>query len=270
MVTLLVAGQSNRWLPTLLLLAAGLLMLSFIARSRWVERQLNRVISYALRRWTQLDVRDYVAVLHLQSGYAVTEMRVAASDWLAGKTLGTLRLPDEGVLVLGVIRTGDVYIGAPTGDTEIHSDDLLILYGPIERIQELDQRRAGTRGDKAHQEAVVVHEEIIEEQETNPEPISDSLIRSTSDISCTHPFFSDCRTPPQHELGFISLSPARVRGCSVLRPPACHLAFHVARSQSTLQHTRGRGHEEAPRIKTTSESFCGEDGRPDAINSTSG
>ena len=174
MVTLLAAGQSNRWLPTLLLLAAGLSMLSFIARSRWVERQLNRVIAYALRRWTQLEVRDYVAVLHLQSGYAVTEMRVGATDWLAGKSLATLRLPDEGVLVLGVIRAGGVYVGAPTADTEIQPDDLLILYGPIDRIQELDQRRAGLRGDKAHQEAVVVHEEIIEEQETTAEQISDN------------------------------------------------------------------------------------------------
>jgi uncharacterized protein with PhoU and TrkA domain len=76
-----------------------------------------------------------------------------------------LRLPDEGVLVLGVQRSGGTYIGAPTADTEIRCDDRLILYGPLFRIDELDRRRKGQHGDAAHEEAVDQHEEIIDEQE---------------------------------------------------------------------------------------------------------
>lgn len=165
MVSLFAASQTTHWLPSLLLLASGLVVLLYLARSRWVERQLNRVISYALRHWTRMEVRDYVAVLHLKSGYAVTEMQVERNDWLAGKALAKLRLPDEGVLVLGIIRAGGKYIGAPTADTEIYPDDVLLLYGRIERIEEIDQRRAGVRGDEAHQEAVEEHEDLLEEQE---------------------------------------------------------------------------------------------------------
>jgi hypothetical protein len=164
-VTMLAASQSTHWLPSLLLLGGGLGLLLYLARSRWVERQLNRLISYALRRWTRMEVRDYVAVLHLQSGYAVTEMQVERNDWLAGRSLTKLRLPDEGVLVLGIIRAGGKYIGAPTADTEIYPDDVLLLYGRIERIEEIDQRRAGVRGDEAHREAVEEHEDLLEEQE---------------------------------------------------------------------------------------------------------
>ena len=168
-VSVAATTRAERSLPGLLLLAGGFAALWYVSKSRWIERRLNRVISYALRRWAQLEVRDYVAVLHLQSGYAVTEMQVEPTDWLAGKTLGQLRLPDEGVLVLGVIRTESTYIGAPVGETLVHADDILVLYGPIDRIEELDQRRAGRRGDEAHREAVVEQQEIVEEQAATAE-----------------------------------------------------------------------------------------------------
>lgn len=171
MVSMMAASQSEDLLPSVLVLAVGLALLWIVARSRWVERRLNRVISWALRRWARLEVRDYVAVLHLQSGYAVTEMHVESSDWIADKALARLRLPHEGVLVLGIIRVGGAYIGAPTGDTEIHGGDTLILYGPIERIEELDQRRAGLRGDEAHEEAVEEHVETLEEQQLTDEQV---------------------------------------------------------------------------------------------------
>lgn len=49
--------------------------------------------------------------------------------------------------------------------TSIHADDVLVLYGPIDRLSELDQRRAGRRGDEAHQEAVTEHKDVLVEQE---------------------------------------------------------------------------------------------------------
>ena len=56
-------------------------------------------------------------------------------------------------------------MGTPTGDMEVHAGDTLVLYGPVERIEELDQRSRGKRGDAAHREAVEEHEEDLEEQE---------------------------------------------------------------------------------------------------------
>lgn len=166
MVSFIDIQKNERWMFTLSLLCLGLLALWLISKSRWIERHLNKIIAWALRHFTRLDVRDYVAVLNLQQGYAVTEMRVAPTDWLANKTLVELNLPKEGVLVLGIQRMKpSVYLGAPTAQTEVLADDMLVLYGPIERLEELDQRRAGRQGDEAHKEAVTEHEEVLVEQE---------------------------------------------------------------------------------------------------------
>jgi len=165
MISMLQATRSEHWGWSLLILLVGLTGLWFAASSRWVERQLNRIISHFLRKWTQLDLRDYIALLQLQRGFAVTELRIEEQDWLAGKTLAEMALPKEGVLVLGVERQGGIYLGAPTGDTEIFPDDVLVLYGPIHRLEELDRRRSGRRGEKAHQAAVDEHKEVLVEQE---------------------------------------------------------------------------------------------------------
>jgi len=97
------------------------------------------------------------------------------TGWLAGKTLIELSLPQEGVLVLGIQRTDPhVYLGAPTGHTMILADDVLVLYGPIERIEELDKRRAGRKGDVAHREAIAEHQESVAEQKDLDQQIVDA------------------------------------------------------------------------------------------------
>ncbi len=95
----------------------------------------------------------------------MSELVVEPSDWLAKKTLIELKLPQEGVLVLAIRRAEGAYIGAPKGDMEIGAGDTLILYGPVERIDELDQRRRGRKGEVARQKAVEEHAEEMEELE---------------------------------------------------------------------------------------------------------
>ena len=163
LISVLSAREAQNWTWPAIFLTAGLVLLWMLSSSRWVERQLNRAISYGLRKWTQIEVRDYVALLQLQSGYAVSELRIDAKDWLCEQTLIDLRLPDEGVLVLGIDRPGQPYIGTPIGSTALQPDDVLVLYGPIHRLAELDQRRQGKRGDRAHEEACVEHQEVLEE-----------------------------------------------------------------------------------------------------------
>lgn len=165
MVTLMRTSEGeNRWW-NVGALGVGLLSLWMFASSRWVERRLNRLIAYGLKNWSRLELRDYVALLQLRDGYAVTELLVEKLDWLADRTLVELKLPTEGVLVLGIQRAEGDYIGAPNADTRISAGDTLVLYGPIHRVEELDQRRRGHQGDAAHQEAVTAYEEVLEEQE---------------------------------------------------------------------------------------------------------
>ncbi|MFA4944773.1 MAG: TrkA C-terminal domain-containing protein [Lentisphaeria bacterium] len=163
--SVLKTASTERWWWNLALLAAGLLALWGLAASPWVEGRLNRLILSGLRRWTRLEVKDYVAILQLQKGYAVSELKVEAGDWLAEKSLREAALTAEGVLVLGIARGNGDYLGAPHGDHQIQAGATLILYALVDRLPELDQRPAGAAGDQAHQEAMRRHR-----QEMAPPP----------------------------------------------------------------------------------------------------
>ena len=134
-------------------LAAGLLAFTLLASSSWVDRHLSRLIERGLQRWTDLDARDYAALLHLAGDYEVSELVVEPRDWLADRSLRELELDEEGVLILGVTRDDGGYLGAPGGRTVVRAGDTLVLYGSAERVAELD-RRAHQRGDAAHAAAV--------------------------------------------------------------------------------------------------------------------
>lgn len=154
-LSLINTARAEHWWWYILILAGGATVLCILSISRRVEYHLNRLIALGLKRWTKLDVTDYVSVLNLQNGYAVTEMQIEPGDWLDGRSLIEAALPREGVLVLGIERRDGTYIGTPRARDHIHSGDTLILYGLSSRIAELDQRRAGDSGERAHSEAVI-------------------------------------------------------------------------------------------------------------------
>jgi hypothetical protein len=147
----------------LVLLLAGLATLLLVAASRRVDAALSNIISWALRRFTELDTHDYAHLLHLQGEYGVAELRVDDAAWLAGVTIGESRLAAEGVLVLGVECPGDHFIGAPPSDTQVRSGDRLILYGRAPRIAELDAR-ADRSGESMHRAAVEDNDRIVGEE----------------------------------------------------------------------------------------------------------
>ncbi len=138
-----------------------------IAQSQRFEWWMARVIRWALHRWTDLEVRDFAALLHLSGGYHVTELKVSDDNWLAGKRLQQLRLSAEGVLVLGVERADGSYIGVPRGQTRLEPGDTLLIYGHEDRLAELDNRPAGAEGSRKHVFAV---EELHEHEQQGHEP----------------------------------------------------------------------------------------------------
>jgi hypothetical protein len=152
-VSLITTAQSEHWWKPVVLLGAGLATIAYAAHSRWVEGHLNIWLAFCLKRWTDLDVRDYVSLLQLQNGYAVTEMLVEPGDWLDGKTLAEADLSHEGMLVLGIQRAGGDYVGAPHAADRIHAGEVLVIYGGVDRLREIDQRQA-EGGDAAHRQAV--------------------------------------------------------------------------------------------------------------------
>ncbi|MEM7311540.1 MAG: TrkA C-terminal domain-containing protein [Planctomycetota bacterium] len=138
----------------LIALIGGILVLWYFAHSKWVDRQLSTIIRWALKRFSRLDVNDYVGLLHLGSDYSVVEMYVDEGNWMADKSLMELRLSDEGVLVLGIEKLAGSYAGAPKGKTRLGVGDTLLVYGPHQLIEELDKRRADFSGYQAHRRAV--------------------------------------------------------------------------------------------------------------------
>jgi hypothetical protein len=135
-------------------LFGGILMVWLLATSKIVNHYLEKMISWALRHWTDLDTRDYASLLHLSEDYSVMEVMVKKGDWLVGKNLQTCYLNEEGVTVLGITRDDGSFVGVPRSTTEIYSGDTLILYGRSKELRNLDTRRAGFTGDQSHSEAV--------------------------------------------------------------------------------------------------------------------
>ncbi|MCG8591097.1 MAG: TrkA C-terminal domain-containing protein [Proteobacteria bacterium] len=156
------AGRAGVW--PLLVLLGGLAILLLLASSALVDRYLGRIISWALRRFTTLDARDYAALLHVREDYGVSELRIGAGDWLDGRTLREARLSREGVLILGIECPGGEFIGAPPPDTLLRAGDRLILYGRAARVAEIDRRGIGDLGDREHAAAMEEQQQVVAEE----------------------------------------------------------------------------------------------------------
>lgn len=152
-----------------LVLGGGVVGLWLLAASPLVDRWLSRLISLALDRWTEIEVRDYAQLLHLTDDYGVRELRVGSDDWLVDSSLADLSLRDEGVIVLGIEREDGSYVGAPRGETVVEAGDLLILYGRAEALNGLDRRPKGEEGDRRHRESVEEEERERKKQNRRDE-----------------------------------------------------------------------------------------------------
>ena len=154
------AGQATP--ERLLVLVLGIFLLLILARSRIFNRILTPIIERLLARYTTLDLRDYAALLHLREDYRIAEIEIGEHIWLANRTIGELSLEDEGVLVLGVKRSGEDYIGVPPRELRLRTGDLLVLYGRKNRLAELSTRALGNQA--AHREAKAEHMRDLDEQ----------------------------------------------------------------------------------------------------------
>jgi hypothetical protein len=152
-------GGGRAWWR-ILELVVGLMALVYLSRSRWVDRRLTNVIRALLRRFTTIEARDLASLLDLAGDYAVSELAVTDGDWVAGRTLGELELRDEGAVVLGVTQASGRYVAAPTAGTRVRPGDVLLVYGRGSLLCELDRRRSGPDGDRAHQHAVEEQERL--------------------------------------------------------------------------------------------------------------
>ena len=150
--------QTLERLGLLIVILGGLVLLS---RTGWADRLLNRVIGFGLARWTDITDRGLAELLHLGGDYGIGEVAVDDHDWISGRTLGDLDLRAEGVAVLALVCSNGTFIGAPVFSLKTRPGDILILYGPVHRLEDLDRRRTGAEGDRERISAVAEQIERI-------------------------------------------------------------------------------------------------------------
>lgn len=155
------AGQATT--ERLLMLLLGALALIGLSRSRAFNRILTPLIQRVLARYTKLDLRDYAELLHLREDYRIVEIDIEPESWLASRRLGELNLDDEGVCVLGVMRSDGSYIGAPPWELNLEPGDCLTMYGREHRLKELSTRPSNDQ--IAHHEAKSAHRKDLARQE---------------------------------------------------------------------------------------------------------
>jgi hypothetical protein len=151
--SLMTTNSSGQWGRNLLILTGGLAALAAVASSRWIHNAMSRAVACALRRWTTLDVHDYVALLHLSAGYTVLEMKLQPGDWPDDVPISETGLAESGILVLGIQRPRVGFVGAPTGQTRLRPGDTVIIYGQLDRLEELATHR--NRGEIYYQRVVM-------------------------------------------------------------------------------------------------------------------
>ncbi len=163
------AGKEVDLLLRSVVIACSLLLLWIVGTRQWVDNSIETIIAWALRKWTDLDVRDYVSLLHLADGYVVVEITIQEIDWVADKTLAESTLSAEGVLVLGIHRASGKYVGSPNGSTIVLAGDVLSVYGRHQQLEELDVRKKGYEGDRAHKIAIETQLQTVQEKDSEAE-----------------------------------------------------------------------------------------------------
>ncbi len=136
-----------------LIILGGIGLLYLFSRSHWLERILVKLIKIGLKKFTTLNIKDYVELLNLTREYEITVLNVKKGDWLENKKLRDLNLRQEGLNLIGIRRSDGTYIGTPNGDTEIKKKDNLILYGRTNTLKNLEQRKQDLQGQREHEKA---------------------------------------------------------------------------------------------------------------------
>lgn len=145
-------------------LVTGIILLWYLANSRWVDRGLSKLINKILKQFDRLDVKDYSSLLHLSGEFRISEIPVEETHWLCKRKIKNTKLRDEGLNILAITRKDGTFLGAPDGETKIENGDSLIIYGRAEGLQKLESRSKGSGGNKEHK-SMIKEQKKVRKQE---------------------------------------------------------------------------------------------------------
>jgi len=145
-------------------LLGGILLLYLSTRSKKWDRLLDKIIAKLLVRFTDLRPRSFERLMTIMDDYEVMEVTAADNAWLEGGTLAGLKLTDEGILVLGVVRGDGTYNGVPRGSYQIKAEDKLIMYGKGDQIEKISKRLDKLQAKMEHQQSKEELKQTLEER----------------------------------------------------------------------------------------------------------
>jgi hypothetical protein len=90
----------------------------------------------------RVRLQDYEELLRVDEGFAVAHMTIEPENWMTDKSLRQMRLTDEGVIVLNIVRGSGNVFATPGPDTALRAGDKLLLYGHEDCLARLAERNA--------------------------------------------------------------------------------------------------------------------------------
>ncbi len=147
------------------LLVTGIALLVLVTRWTWFDRYLDKLINFWLQRYTEIRPTTFSKMMTLMDDYEITEVNAEDNAWLQSGTLADLKLTDEGLLVLGIVRHDETYIGVPRGRYHIEEEDKVIIYGKSGRIRDLCRRNDRLKGIQHQQKSIQQHQQELAEQD---------------------------------------------------------------------------------------------------------
>jgi len=126
----------NHW-GHLAILAGGLLFLLWLMLSKWVDRQMVRMIAFFLAKYAKIQVADYGHLMHISEDYGISAIPIPKESWLADRNLKNVERNKHGLVLLGIDTPGGDYNGVPSGDNILHAGDVLIVYGLMSKVEPL-------------------------------------------------------------------------------------------------------------------------------------
>ena len=136
-VTFVQTKGTSDTLNTVGLLVAGALGFYLITRFKFLDRMLTTLIRKSLQRSFQVVALDYELLLHMKSGFCVSEIEILPGSPLASRTLRESRPSDRGIVVLGITDKNGHFRGAPSAEELVQAGETATVYGSEDSIQEL-------------------------------------------------------------------------------------------------------------------------------------
>jgi hypothetical protein len=136
------ADDAGDWAVRIAWLGVGAISIFLLTRLPGVRNGVVWLFTRLIASRKRVRLQDYEELLRVDEGFAVAHMTIEPENWMADKSLRQMRLTDEGVIVLNIVRGSGNVFATPGPDTALRAGDKLLLYGHEDCLARLAERNA--------------------------------------------------------------------------------------------------------------------------------